>query len=98
MITHIKDPDAVLDYSVSWENWLQTGEEISISAWTITGVDSSLIEGAGLYASTNDATTTTIWLSGGAAPYSYRVTNRITTDSTPPRIEDRSFIIQVIER
>ena len=35
MTTFIKDPDAVLDYSVDWSKWL-TGMEIVTSAWSVS--------------------------------------------------------------
>ena len=69
--TFIKDPDAVLDYSVNWEAWL-SGDTISASEWTIpTGL-------------TNDSdsfgdSVATVWLSSGTAGKTYSIINHITT-------------------
>jgi len=35
MTTFIKDPDAVLDYSVDWSKWL-AGDQIQTSAWSVS--------------------------------------------------------------
>ena len=89
MITFIKDPVAVLDYSIEWSKWL-AGDQIQTSTWTVSdpaieaGNDSTI------------ATRTTVWLSGGIAGQSYTVTNRITTSGG--RTDERSFDIQVQER
>ena len=62
----------VLDYSIDWSCWLPTGDTITNSVWTsdtcITLGDESFT-----------GTTTTVWVSGGAAHYLYLVFNTITT-------------------
>ena len=35
MTTFLKDPDAVLDYSVDWSKWL-AGDQIQTSAWLVS--------------------------------------------------------------
>lgn len=56
--TFQKDPAATLDYSVDWTEFLETGEAISASTWTvpdgITQVTTSFTDTKGI-----------IWLSGG---------------------------------
>ncbi len=89
MTTFIKDPDAVLDYSIEWSKWL-AGDQIQTSSWTVSD---AAIEAAD-YSST--ATRTTVWLSGGVAGQFYTVTNRITTSDG--RKDERSFAIQVQDR
>ena len=89
MTTFIKDPDAVLDYSVDWSKWL-AGDQIETSTWFVS--DPAL-------QSADDSNTTTrtmAWLAGGVAGQSYTVTNRITTSGG--RTDDRSFTIQVQDR
>ena len=89
MTTFIKDPDAVLDYSVDWSKWL-AGDQIQTSAWSVSD---PAIEATG---DSNTPTRTTVWLAGGVAGQSYTVTNRITTSGG--RTDDRSLVIQVQDR
>jgi hypothetical protein len=95
-MTYTKDPSAILDYGVDWSDFLQEGESIALSEWFSSSDD--LVLGVGSYASSKSATATKVWLSGGVAEQSYIVTNRITTDSTPPRVDERSFNLRVKER
>jgi hypothetical protein len=81
-----KDPDANLDYTIDWTQWLGT-DTIAASLWEVSSTD--LIIG-------NDSktnTATTVWLSGGLAGQVYKVTNRITT--AEGRIQDQSFRLNV---
>jgi hypothetical protein len=87
-MTFLKDPHAVLDYTIDWTHWL-AGDTIATSEW-ILPVDLTLT------AHTKTITSTTAWLSGGTAGESYTVTNRITTGGG--RTEDRSFTVRVEER
>lgn len=84
----IKDPDAVLDYSIDWSAWLGT-DTIIISTWTVpTGI---------VKASDSQTTTvTTVWLSGGTDGSSYPVVNRIVTAGG--RTDDRTLIIEVAQK
>lgn len=93
-----KDPDAKLDYTQSWVGWLEEGEEIATSEWFVEGDDEDLTIGVDQYAPTHDETSATVWLVGGTASTKYLVTNRITTDHVPPRIDDRSFWLPIAER
>jgi len=86
----VKDPDAVKDYGIDWDDWLNdVGDTISVSEWIVP---------QGLTAISNSKTTlgTTVWLSGGNAGESYRVTNRITT--VGGRIDDRSILLKCKEQ
>lgn len=85
----IKDPDAVLDYAIDWSDWLQSGETISTSAWT---VQTGLTAGS----TGNNGTIASIWLSGGTAGTTYTATNRITTNQG--RTDDRTLRIPVESR
>lgn len=84
-----KDPDAVLEYTRDWADWLEDGETIASSDWIIDG---GLTEDS----SSHDDDSATIWLSGGTAGEDVYVTNRITTSAG--RTEDRTFLIYVRER
>lgn len=91
MITFTKDPNAVLDYTVDWTDWLSGGEKIATSTWVVpAGITQDSVS--------KTLTTTTIWFSGGTVGSTYRITNRIVTDAGTPRTDDRSFNIQIFER
>jgi len=81
-----KDADATLDYTIDWEDWLGT-DTVSSSTWTSDS-------GITIDSSTNTATTTTVWLSGGTAGATYAVNNRIVTIGG--RTEDRQLHILVL--
>lgn len=87
--TFRKDPDAVLDYGFDWSDWLQTGEVISASTWTVdTGITEDSDE--------MSTSITKIWLSGGTVGETYTISNKIVTDQN--RTDERSFEIFVEER
>jgi len=92
MKTFYKDPDAVLDYKFDWAAWLaDASPDDTISTSTLT-VDSGLTKDS----DTNDTTEAIVWLSGGTAGNTYRVTNSIVTAAG--REQDRSIDIKVTER
>jgi hypothetical protein len=65
-----KDPSEVLDYQIDWAPVLES-DTIATSTWIVPA-------GFTVGSSTNTATTTTVWLSGGdLGPH--LITNRITT-------------------
>lgn len=87
-----KDPDSVKDYSIDWSAWLAPVEdEIVASEWFVDDDDLTVLSDG------HDGQRTVVWLSGGSSEKRrYRVTNRITTASSPiARVEDRSFIVPV---
>lgn len=85
----IKDPAAVLDYTMDWGLWLSAiADTIKTSTWVNMGLTKI-----------SDSSTTTvarIWLSGGVVGMRYTVTNRITTEGG--RTEERSLVIVGEER
>ena len=87
---YVKDPDATLDYTVSWAGWLPSGDTIDDAAWD---VPTGLTESA---PSTVTTTTATVWLSGGTAGERYLVRCRVTTAGG--RIDDRTIEVRVVER
>ena len=91
MCVFIKDPDATMDYSVDYSEWLVSPDLLVNSTWTAdTGITVS--------ASSVDASDTlsTVRLTGGTVNGQYRVANRITTSNG--LITDRSIFIRVEER
>ena len=87
--SYIKDPQASLDYSFDWTDWLGTGEIISSSTWT---VPAGLSKGAEVTTST----VSTCRISGGSAGTNYTVTCQITTNTG--EIDQRSLQLVVQER
>ena len=85
-MTFIKDPDATLDYTVDWSEWL--GEDVIESAdWVAPA-------GLTVESESHTATTATVWLSGGQAGREYAVVSRIVTAGG--REDDRTITIKVM--
>lgn len=71
----IKDPSAVLPYTVDWTEWMQPGDAITAVTWTPqTGITVQTSP-----APSNTGSTATVWLSGGTAGQTYTVDCLITT-------------------
>lgn len=81
----IKDPDAVLDYTINWAAWLD-GDTISTSTWTVA-------DGITIDSEAETTTTTTVWFSGGTVGQDYNATNHIVT--VAGREDDRTICIRV---
>ena len=81
----VKDPSAILDYSVKWTDWLGS-DTIATSSWSVPS-------GLTKHAETNNTTTATVWCSGGAVGKTYIVTNTITTAGG--RTDEREIKITV---
>jgi hypothetical protein len=67
----IKDPAAILDYSLDWSDWLGS-DVISTSTWSVPA-------GLTLEDSQADAQATTIWVSGGTNGVAYACRNTVVT-------------------
>jgi len=91
MQVYVKDPGAVLDYSIDWgAGYLQSGETLSSSIWTIFPADMTQ------NSASNAAGVTSITVSGGAVGQIYQLTNRITTSQG--RTDERSITVRVEHR
>lgn len=86
-----KSAIAELDYTFDWRLWLTGDEVIAGSEWVLP-------EALTLESSSYTNTTATGYISGGTAGQTYTVRNRITTDSNPPKIDQRSFQLYIAER
>jgi len=84
-----KDPEAVLDYTFDWSDWLATGE--TISSYTVTA-QTGLTKDSDSQADG----VVTYWLSGGTAGTTYRVECKIVTSAG--RTDERTMWIKVVER
>lgn len=85
-----KDPDARLDYSFDWTDWLADGEAISTYAVTVDGVTKE--------SDSRSGAVVTAWVSGGTAGDVASVTCSITTNSVPARTDHRTVYLRVRER
>lgn len=94
----VKDPNEILDYTITYEGVLEADEAITSSIWALSGPDGALVVGTGSRASTNDDDSVTIWLAAGTTESGpYLATNHIVTDHTPPREYERSFSLTVAD-
>lgn len=104
MNTVTKDPDAVLNYGHDWADggandgstadtgWLQS-DTVATSTWSVEGPDALLV----VDSDSNDATTTTVVLSGGTLNKGdYLVTNHIITAAGYE--EDRTIVVRMVEK
>jgi hypothetical protein len=84
------DPDATLDYTMDWSDWLSSGDPLDTVIWrvsTITGDPAPMTLGSN---TTNTITgVSTVLVSGGSAGNVYTLTCRITTDNG--LIDERFF-------
>lgn len=90
----LKDPDAVLDYSIDWgAEYLAADELLADSEWSVAPDEPG---GVAIAGDDFDATTSTVRAGGGIAGRLYTLANRVTTATG--RIDDRSIIIRVEKR
>jgi hypothetical protein len=82
-----KDPEATLDYTIDWTNWMPASDTISTSSFAITSPagDSDPIT---VDSNSNTNYKATAVLTGGTAGNIYTVTNTIVTTNN---ITDRRF-------
>lgn len=89
----LKDPEAVLDYSVDWGSEYLLGDLISQSLWS---VDPDEAGGVTIVGSDFDATTSTVTAGGGLPGRLYRLVNDIELQSG--RFDRRSIVVRVEKR
>jgi len=94
----LKDPDAILDYSLDWSDWLVSGDTILTSVWVVIPAADLIIGdgGNGAPAPSILGVITTVWLIAGAVGVTYLLENTITT--TLSRKDQRTVAIVVQER
>ena len=94
----IKDASSDEPQGFDWTAWLEelgSGVQISSSTWTITGGDTATAPVTVL--TLHDASIVTgglktqAYFEAGTHGKKYTVTNRVTTNSTPPVTDERSF-------
>ena len=92
--TIVKDPNAVLDYTLDWTEWLEPAGD------TIASVAVAVAGGVTLDHTTNNGTSVTIWISGGTVGTRGEARVRITPVGTGarPRTDDRTVYFRIKER
>lgn len=96
----VKDPNAVLDFTFDWTDWLaDLGDTYQTHDFIIEDPDGAgvpLVEGQSFYQDGK----ITVFLSGGTTGMTHKVTCRITTFGSggTVRIDDRSLYVQIKER
>jgi hypothetical protein len=89
----LKDPEAVLDYSVDWGAEYLLGDLIADSQWSVEPDESG---GVSVIGSDFDASTSTVKARGGIRGRLYRLINDVVTQSG--RNDRRSIMLRVENR
>jgi hypothetical protein len=91
MARYLQDPDATLDYSIDWSDWLADAETISsftvVASTGVTVTTPTPSQSAGIV---------TVWLTAGVAGSTATVTCHIVTSAG--RTDDREFQVLVRNR
>jgi len=91
--TILKDPEATLDYTFNWTDWLARSSNDTIVTALVTATDGLTIVSSAVI---DGGRKVQAFISGGTAGTTYKVTCHITTTLTPTaRIEDRVIYIKV---
>jgi hypothetical protein len=89
----LKDPGAVLDYSIDWGTEYLDGDLLAASSWSVVPDEPG---GVAVVGSDFDATVSTVKAGGGLAGRLYTLVNQVTLQSG--RIDDRSIVLRVEKR
>src|SRR5512135_2068022 len=81
--TFTKDPDDVDNWGIDWSKELDPGETLIDSQWLFDDAADALLT---ILLDTRGSTSTVLWLSGGTIGKLYKITNRVTTSSSPARV------------
>lgn len=89
----LKDPEAVLDYSVDWGAEYLGEDQLAESEWTVSPAE---IGGVAVVGSDFDAAIATVKAGGGVPGRIYRLDNHVVLASG--RIDSRSITLRVERR
>jgi hypothetical protein len=89
----LKDPEAVLDYSVDWGTEYLLGDLIAESQWSVDPDESG---GVAIVGDDFDATSSTVKVGGGLPGRLYRLVNDVVLQSG--RTDRRSIVLRVENR
>lgn len=93
MSFHLKDPGAVLDYTVDWGVEYLDTDAIATSDFSIAPVEDG---GATIVGMANDFKIATVTVGGGIPGHQYRVTNHVVLASG--REDERTIVLRVEQR
>jgi hypothetical protein len=86
-------PASDLDYTIDWSDWLEPGETIAVSAWSVIGgPDTILLTRAQLL----DGSVASVFAFGGVIGGLYTLKNTITTSDG--RIDNRTIQLRCQQR
>lgn len=101
----LKDPDSTEPQGFDWSAYLaELGEDVEIdtSTWEVSEGDAAAAPATVLTLENDTIVTgnlkTQVYLIGGTRGKTYRVRNRIVTNSAPPVTDDRSFFVKMQHR
>jgi hypothetical protein len=89
----LKDPGALLDYSIDWGAEYLGDDQLAESAWSVAPDEAG---GVTIAASEFDATTSTVKAGGGVPGRIYRLVNTVALGSG--RIDSRAVVLRVEKR
>jgi hypothetical protein len=89
----LKDPTALLDYTVDWGAEYLSGDTLADSNWSISPDEP---DGAAIAGSQFDLQVATVQVAGGVPGKIYRVVNHVVTASG--REDSRSIMLRVEKR
>lgn len=89
----LKDPDAVLDYSIDWGAEYLGGDLLAESEWSATPDEPG---GVSIVGSHFDATIASVKAGGGVPGRLYRLVNQVVTAAG--RTDSRSIVLRVEAR
>lgn len=89
----MKDPEAVLDYSIDWGAEYLGGDLLADSQWTVSPEEPG---GVSIVGSDFDATISLVKAGGGLPGRLYKLVNHVTLESG--RIDNRSIVLRVEPR
>lgn len=86
-IWFVKEPEALLDYTIDWSDWLAEGDTIASGSFTL--LETGLTIEDEIYSDTK----ATVWLSGGVSGTTYHIVSSVV--SVGGRDDERVFDILV---
>lgn len=89
----LKDPQAVLDYTIDWGAEYLNGDQLTQSVWQVTPDEPA---GVAVLDSRFDEGLATVKAGGGIAGHIYRLTNEVSLGSG--RIDQRTITVRVEQR
>jgi hypothetical protein len=89
----LKDPDAILDYSIDWGAEYLGGDQLATSEWSVAPEEAG---GVSIAVSMFDANISTVKAAGGVPGRIYRLINQVALGSG--RFDSRSIVLRVEKR